>query len=330
MNRLLLLLFPKSLCVIFLLTLALLYSSVAVAKIETYDANTPLVGEIYSTTVREGNTLIDIAQEFGLGLEEIEQANPTLDIWVPGEGSVVILPRQFILPRVSTRTGIFINLAEMRLYYYRAGEVLTYPISIGRDEWRTPVASATVIQKIVNPTWYPPKSVRKEHEEWGDPLPMQVPPGEDNPLGKYAIQLNLPGYFIHGTNRPEGIGMRVTHGCIRMRPNDIANLFAKVERGSKVVIEFRPHKVAFYKGVIYFEAHRGGYHADSSYFADSIMQVARLAKRHKIKVDWERMVRTAKLGRGIPTPLNLNSSAKIIAIPKANPVHKDSSDSYVF
>lgn len=320
--------FSKALVAIALLLLA----TTALAKAYVYDANTTLVGNIYSTTVSEGNTLIDIAREFGLGFEEIEQANPDLDPWVPGEGNLVILPRQFILPKAATYTGIFINLAEMRLYHYEGGgKVLTYPISIGRDEWRTPVSGAKVIEKIVNPVWYPPKSVRRESEEDGDPLPMSVPPGEDNPLGKYAIQLNLPGYFIHGTNRPEGIGMRVTHGCIRMRPEDIEALFPEVDRGSNVIIEFWPHKVTLHKGVIYFEAHRGGYNAKSKdYLASSIAKVAALAKKNGIRVDWERMIRVAKFGRGIPTPLNMDSSTKIVAIPKDNTASKKASSSYLF
>ena len=296
-----------------------------------YGKNHTVIGQIYSTIAYQENTLIDIARQYSLGFEEIIQANPDLDPWVPGEGSTVILPRQFILPKEDYQ-GIYINLAEMRIYYYQSErkQVITYPISIGRNEWRTPRSNAKVIEKLVNPAWYPPKSVRKEHADNNDPLPLVVPPGKDNPLGKYAIQLNLPGYFIHGTNRPEGIGMRVTHGCIRMRPEDIEPLFQIVARGTSVNIEFLPHKVGLSDGVIYFEAHQGGYgNKEQDYFAESLLKVGALAKKHNITVDWERMIRIAKRGRGIPTPLNIDQQLKIEPLPP-QPIPATSTKTYIF
>lgn len=289
-----------------------------------YDYNHTLVGSLQSTTAQEDDTLIDIAREFALGYEEIIQANPDLDPWLPGGGSRVILPSQFILPQ-QAGPGVYINLAEMRLYYYEAAEqssqpggrkkVSTYPISIGREEWRTPIAGTHIVDKLVQPTWYPPESIRLEHEQNGDPLPRAVPPGADNPLGEYALQLDLPGYFIHGTNRPEGVGMRVTHGCIRLRPEDIGDLFPQVVKGTKVTIRFTPHKIALVDGVIYFEAHQGGYDRhNQALLAESLIQVSRLSKEHNIGVDWERMIRIAKRGRGIPEPLNIGMRPQVAEI----------------
>ena len=180
-----------------------------------------IVGSLRAVTAQADDTFVDLGQKYSLGYDEMRVANPELDAWVPEEGSTIILPGRFILPQPDYR-GIYINLAEMRIYhYFEKNSVDTYPISIGRGDWLTPRANAKVIDKLINPTWYPPESVRKEHALEGDILPASVPPGDDNPLGKYALQLDLPSYFIHGTNRPEGIGMRVTHGCIRMRPADI-------------------------------------------------------------------------------------------------------------
>ncbi len=308
----------------------------AQASTYRYDLDHTLIGALQSTAVRATDTLIDIARDFELGYEEIVQANPDLDPWVPGEGSRVILPSQFILPYPEFQ-GVFINLAEMRLYYYlpvaEDGKrvVSTYPISIGREEWKTPVSSAKVVDKLVNPSWYPPKSVRREHAQMGDPLPSVVPPGEDNPLGEYALQLNLSGYFIHGTNRPEGIGMRVTHGCIRMRPEDISDLFHRIPRGTNVTIRFMPHKTVLADGVIYFEAHRGGY-AQKSYMADSLIAVSELSKQQNITVDWERMLRVAKRGRGIPVPLNIGMehSDYISALPQAGERDATARKDYIF
>lgn len=299
-----------------------------------YDPHNTLIGTLQSTTVQTTDTLVDIAREFELGYEEIVQANPDLDPWVPGEGSRVILPSQFILP-VPKFQGIYINLAEMRLYYYppvdkgKKRKVLTYPISIGRKEWQTPVSAATVTEKLVNPAWYPPKSVRVEHDQNGDPLPLVVPPGDDNPLGKYALKLDLPGYFIHGTNRPEGIGMRVTHGCIRMRPEDIADLFPKIPRETKVTIQFKPHKTTLVDGVIYFEAHQGGYDS-KSYMADSLILISKLSKQQDIAVNWERVLRVAKNGRGVPVPLNLEKRPIYTEVPPRVDRRASIKQNYIF
>ena len=277
-----------------------------------FDANHTLIGELQKVVAQPQDTILSLAQEFSLGFEEVMEANPDIDPWVPGEGARIVLPSQFILPYPSYR-GIYVNLAEMRIYYSYstkpagAGKstIETYPISIGRGDWRTPVAKTKIIEKIVNPTWYPPASVRREHELLGDPLPSSVPPGADNPLGKYALQLDLPGYFIHGTNRPYAIGMRATHGCIRMRPADVEYFFGNVARGTPVTIQFRPFKSALVEGVVYFEAHgRGQTALLDRYLGQAVREISLLIEDRAIAIDWELLIATAKQGRGIPVPLN--------------------------
>ena len=222
-----------------------------------YDA----VGAVSSITARAEDTLLDIARRHGLGYEDIVRANPEVDAWLPGEGTEVVLPTRFVLPP-GPRHGIVLNLAEYRMYYYppaRAGEtrvVMTYPMSIGRMDWATPLGATRVVAKVTNPTWYPPDSVRKEHEEDGRPLPRTVPPGPDNPLGAHAMRLGLPGYLIHGTNRPAGVGMRVTHGCIRMFPEDIEFLFDHVPVDTPVRIINEPIKIGWYGDELLMEVHR--------------------------------------------------------------------------
>jgi L,D-transpeptidase ErfK/SrfK len=180
---------------------------------EGYD----VVGAVATVIAREEDTLIDIARRNGLGYHDIVHANPDVNIWVPGAGTEVVLPTRFVLPP-GPRRGIVLNLAEYRLYYYpepAEGEpayVMTYPISIGRMDWETPLGSTSVVSKVTDPSWYPPQSVREEHAAEGRPLPRVVPPGPENPLGKYAMRLGLPGYLIHSTNRPAGVGMRVKIG----------------------------------------------------------------------------------------------------------------------
>lgn len=300
-----------------------------------FDLNHTLVGALQKAVVQPQDTLLSVAQEFELGYEEVAAANPGMDPWVPGEGAYVILPSQFILPRPSYR-GIYVNLAEMRVYYAAAPpaggkrRVETYPISIGRGDWQTPVAMTRVIGKIVNPTWYPPASVRREHELAGDPLPLSVPPGEDNPLGKYALQLGLSGYFIHGTNRPYAIGMKATHGCIRMRPADIKKFFGSVARGTPVTIQFQPFKTTLSDGVVYFEAHGDGREElMDRYLGAAIHEISLLARRG-IAIDWERLIDTARQGRGIPVPLNRGVALRFKTVSRAPAAAARSAADYVF
>lgn len=234
------------------------------ALAEVYDlppAGNDVVGAL--TTVQAGadDTLLDIARRHGLGYEDIVRANPGVDTWLPGAGTDVVLPTRYVLPP-GPRRGLVLNLPEYRLYYYPepvAGEpavVMTYPISIGRMDWQTPLGATNIVSKVRNPTWYPPESVRAEHAADGDPLPRIVPPGPKNPLGGYAMRLGLPGYLIHGTNRPAGVGMRVTHGCIRMFPEDIGFLFGQVGVHTPVRIVDEPVKVGWDGDELVVEVHR--------------------------------------------------------------------------
>ncbi|HHQ14366.1 MAG TPA: hypothetical protein ENK16_05015, partial [Chromatiales bacterium] len=194
------------------------------------------------------DTLPDLGRRYGVGYEEMVRANPDVDVWLPGDGTEILLPTQYVLPR-APRVGIVVNLAEYRLYFFstRNGimEVSTFPISIGRMDWSTPLGRAAIVAKVRNPAWYPPASVRREHEAEGDPLPKVVPPGPDNPLGDYAMRLSVPGYLIHGTNKPDGVGMRVSHGCIRMYPEDIASLFPRVALETPVELVNQPYKIGW-------------------------------------------------------------------------------------
>ena len=223
---------------------------------EGYD----VIGALSTVTARHEDTLVDIARRHGLGYEDVVRANPGVNIWVPGEGTEVILPTRFVLPS-APRQGVVLNLAEYRMYYFPEPEegepayVMTYPISIGRMDWETPLGLTKVISKARNPTWYPPQSVRDEHAADGDPLPRIVPPGPDNPLGEYAMRLGLPGYLIHSTNRPAGVGMRVTHGCIRMFPEDIEYLFSNVDVSTPVRIINAPVKIGWFGDELVMEVH---------------------------------------------------------------------------
>jgi L,D-transpeptidase ErfK/SrfK len=208
------------------------------------------------------DTLLDIAHRYSLGYEEIIRANPGVDMWLPGEGTEILLPGRRILPP-GPRDGLVVNLPEHRLYYYpkpRKGQhrvVITYPVSIGRMDWHSPLGQTEVVAKQKHPSWYPPESIRKEHARNGDPLPRVVPPGPNNPLGDFKMRLGVGDgtYEIHGTNNPMAVGMAVTHGCIRMYPEDVAALFAKVPVGTKVWLINDPVKVTYVGGDLLMEAH---------------------------------------------------------------------------
>ena len=234
-----------------------------------------LVGETQVIFARHENTFSAIGRQFNLGYEEIRSANPGVDQWLPGEGTPIYLPTQSILPE-TPREGIVVNVPAMRLYYFTLErgttekgntektaapgapavlKVTSHPIGIGVEGWATPFGEAKVTQKVKDPVWYVPASIRKEHAERGDPLPSVVPPGPDNPLGEYALTLSLPSYLIHGTNKPAGVGMRSSHGCIRLYPEDIAALFQRVPRGTAVRIVNQPVLAGWRDGQLYLEVH---------------------------------------------------------------------------
>lgn len=235
----------------------------AAARAEIYELppeGFDVIGAVTTITARHEDTLVDIARRHGLGYQDIVRANPDVNPWVPGEGTEVVLPTRFVLPP-GPRKGLVLNLAEYRMYYFpvpRDGEpalVMTYPISIGRMDWETPLGNTSVVAMARDPAWYPPQSVRDEHAADGDPLPRVVPAGPDNPLGTRAIRLGLPGYLIHGTNRPAGVGMRVSHGCIRMLPEDIEFLFELVGVKTPVRIINEPIKLGWEGDTLVMEAH---------------------------------------------------------------------------
>ena len=241
---------------------ALCYSSPLSADIFTLPPpDVDIVGQVQTITASRDETLLDIARRHDLGQNEILLANPAVDRWLPEENSIVTLPNRFILPNVE-RTGLVLNLPEMRMYYYPEAEpgetpiVVTHPVSVGRMDWETPLGKTRIINKQKDPDWRPPQSLKDEAIAEGDePLPDIVRAGPDNPLGRYAMRLGIPGYLIHSTNKPYGVGMRVTHGCLRMYPEDIERLFADIPVNTPVHIINQPIKLGWLAGTLFVELH---------------------------------------------------------------------------
>ena len=224
-------------------------------------ADVDVIGQMSTITASSNDTLLDIARRYDLGQNEILLANPSIDRWLPDDNAIVVLPNRFILPNVE-RTGMVLNLPEMRLYYFpepAAGEtplVITHPISVGRMDWETPLGKTSIINKKKDPDWRPPQSLKDEAiTEGNEPLPDIVKAGPDNPLGRYAMRLGIPGYLIHSTNKPYGVGMRVTHGCLRMYPEDIERLFEEIPVGTPVHIVNQPIKLGWLAGSLFVELH---------------------------------------------------------------------------
>jgi L,D-transpeptidase ErfK/SrfK len=245
------------------------------------------------------------------------RANPGVDPWLPGEGREVVLPTQFVLPQ-APREGLVINLAQLRVFYYpkRAeGElqtVITHPIGIGKVGWSTPEGTTKVTGKTKNPTWFPPASVRKEHREAGDPLPSKVPPGPENPLGAHMMTLGWPSYLIHGTNKPYGVGMRSSHGCIRFYPEDIAELYDDIPVGTKVTVVNQPFVFGWHRDAMHVQAFPvlEDDERDHPKAVDTLLNTAisdemwQKVKQHASTVDLELVNAIVAKPRGITVPVS--------------------------
>ncbi|GAB4473173.1 MAG: L,D-transpeptidase family protein [Burkholderiaceae bacterium] len=269
-----------------------------------------VIGSIGTVTARHEDTLSDIARAHEVGFAAIVAANPGVDPWLPGAGTRIVLPTRHVLPD-APREGLVLNLPEFRLYHYHAsragsaGSVSTYPVSIGDVDWRTPLGLTRVVSKVEKPSWRPPASIRAEHARDGDPLPAVVPPGPDNPLGDFALRLAVPGYLIHGTNKPYGIGMRVTHGCVRLYPEHIARLYRESPVGTPVRIVDQPVKAGWDDGVLFLEVHPplAESRTDAGVTA-AVRAVIAATKDRSALIDWDAVERAARERRGVPVPVS--------------------------
>ena len=283
-------------------------------------------------TAQYSDTLLDIARRYSIGYEEIIRANPGVSMWLPGEGTQVLVPGRRILP-LGARDGVIVNLPEHRLYYFpkpKKGEkpvVITYPVSTGKFDRKTPLGQTRVAMKTKNPSWRPPESIRQEHAAAGDPIPRVVPPGPKNPLGAFAMRLAMGDgtYLIHGTNNPIAVGLAITHGCVRMYPEDIAALFPQVPVGTKVSLVNEPIKLADVNGELWIEAHppvevEGDATIEPSLDVLSQMLQASLGDR-TTAIHWDFAGATLQLANGMPTMIGLE-------IPEDNPSTSPTTESF--
>jgi L,D-transpeptidase ErfK/SrfK len=295
---------------------------VATYKSEIDPEHDDVIGVVQLTTSSKEDTLTDIARRFNIGYEEIVRANPGVDPWLPGAGREIIVPTQFVLPN-APHDGVVINIAAMRLYYFpprKAGErqiVQTFPIGIGKVGWKTPEGTTRILRRQKDPTWRPPVSVIKEHRENGDDLAAVIGPGPDNPLGRHAFYLAWPGYLIHGTNKPAGVGLRSSHGCIRLYPEDIALLFEEVPLGTSVHVVNQPFVFGWHEGQLYMQAfgsleddQRDWQKAQEKLLSKSLSgPVEKEISRRNVEVNWDLILDLAHKPRGIPVPVTMPSAS---------------------
>jgi L,D-transpeptidase ErfK/SrfK len=290
---------------------------VATFRSELGSEHDDIVGVLQLTTTSKEDTFSDIARRFDIGYEEMLRANPGVDPWLPGAGRTVVVPTRFILPN-APRVGVVINVPAMRLYYFpphKKGEpqvVYTHPIGIGRVGWKTPEGVTTVTRKQKDPVWHPPVSIRKEHEENGDPVPAVVEAGPDNPLGRSALYLGWPSYLIHGTNKPYGVGLRSSHGCIRLYNEDIDPLWAKIPIGTPVRVVNQPFVFGWHDDQLYLQAYgvleddpRDWKNAQKKLLSKDLadrMQKELAARGEQL--NWDTVSRLAHDPRGVPVEIS--------------------------
>jgi L,D-transpeptidase ErfK/SrfK len=283
---------------------------------------TDVVGRVQVTVASKADTLPDIARRFNVGYEEIVRANPKVDPWLPGEGREIVVPTQFVLPN-APREGVVINLAAMRIYYYpdkvlkgrkvargpdEKQVVYTHPIGIGKVGWRTPEGTTKIVGREKDPTWRPSAAVRKEHAQNDDPIPAVVGPGPDNPLGKYKFTLGWQSYLIHGTNKPYGVGLRSSHGCIRLYPEDIENFYRMIPVGTPVHVVNQPYLFGWQDGQLYLQAlnvleddRRDWKNRQQKLLEKTLTpRILQQLKAQGETIDWELVSRIAHQPRGLP------------------------------
>jgi L,D-transpeptidase ErfK/SrfK len=277
------------------------------------EPDSDIVGYVQRVEVGKDDTLPDIARRFDVGYEEIVTANPGVDPWLPGVGREIVVPTQYILP-AAARDGVVVDVAAMRIYYFPPHKknepqvVYTHPIGIGRVGWKTPEGTTKIVSRTKDPVWVVPKSVRDEHAKDGDILPAKVPAGADNPLGQYMFRLQWPSYLIHGTNKPYGVGMRSSHGCMRLYPEDIAVFYDLIPIGTKVTVVNQPYLFGWRDGTLYIQAYAVMEDDSRHWDKDRQKLLTKIVApkmrdsvaAHQAEIDWQRVGDLAHSPRAIP------------------------------
>jgi L,D-transpeptidase ErfK/SrfK len=275
-----------------------------------------MIGRVQMVRLKPHQVLADVARLFDVGYDAIKHANPTVNPWLAPPGTRVIVPTEFILPH-APHVGIVVNIAAMRLFYFlphKPGQpqvVITHPVGIGRLGHATPTMVTRVTWHQAHPQWYVPRSILASHARRGTPLPPVVAAGPNNPLGNYALHLGYPEILIHGTDRPAGVGRRVSHGCIHLYPEDIKQIFKLVPNGTPVRVVNQPYLFAWSHGRLYMQAY-GALQDDQRPWKTDPALLTRLLPRQWIsdltrtgqRIDWQRVRRLLVHPPVVPLPVS--------------------------
>jgi L,D-transpeptidase ErfK/SrfK len=306
--------------------LALASASASAASFPLPADGGTVVGEVRVVRLENAhNTLLDVARHYDLGYDEIVAANPGVSVWLPAAGARIVVPTEFILPP-KPWAGVVIDVPRRRLYYFprpapgEARRVVTFPIGIARPGWPTPLGETRIVAKFKDPSWIVPKDILDEHHQQGEPdFPTYFPPGPDNPMGMLAMQTGFPQIFIHATNRPWGVGMRVSHGCLHLYPEDAATLFPRLRVGTPVRIINQPLMVGTRDGRLYLSASPpvADYGSTGDFLTQAVRAVVQFEAAHgnvRDPVDWNRAVHLAQAQCFVAAPLAPRASRSELAL----------------
>jgi L,D-transpeptidase ErfK/SrfK len=280
----------------------------------TLPAGARAVGAVETYVAGASDNLLDLARRYDLGYTQLIAANPGIDPWQPGAGRAIVIPGSYLLPGGPHR-GIVVNLAEQRLFYFPPGghTVETFPIGTAVQGLDSPLGTTRVVAKLSHPTWYPPASIRAERPD----LPPAIPPGPDDPLGAHALALGWPSYLIHGTNKPAGVGLRSSHGCIRLYPEDIAQLYDMVPVGTQVRVVNQPFVFGWHEGQLYVQPYdvleddtrnwKTGKHSRLTKAISTSQQ--KQLKTHDEQVNWDLVTALSQEPRGVPVPVSQDGAS---------------------
>lgn len=314
----------KRLATVLLLTLAGLAAECWATVYPLPPGSGSLVGEDLHIKAEASDTLLGIAHQYSVGYWEIQEANPHVDMWLPGQGTPIVIPGRYIIPP-GLRSGIVINLPQHRLFYFPRRRphdlqiVITYPVSPGEGGWPTPVGVTRIIRKVPHPVWIPTAAILRQHAAEGDPIPRVWPAGPDNPMGEWALETGLDRglIYLHGTNNPLAIGMAVTHGCVRLYPEDIAALYRMIHVGTSVQIINEPVLAALADGKLYLEVHPSNGSGDVPVMPDygRISQVIdRAIGDKRVAIDWDHVREAARTATGIPQLVGVQAYYELLPV----------------
>jgi L,D-transpeptidase ErfK/SrfK len=257
----------------------------------------PITGRIFSYIVQPGDYLIKIGARFGAEATSLARDNGLNYEALLKPGQRLTVNNQHIVPDVR-EDGLLINLPQRMLYYFRASVlVAAYPVGLGKPSWPTPTGEFSVIDKATNKTWRIPKSIQEEMRREGQVVMTEMPPGPDNPLGKYWLGLSLSSIGIHSTIAPASVYHFQSHGCIRLHPDDIEALFPQIERGSSGNIIYSPLLLTESNGQIFLEVHQDIYH-NGNVSMEALEQQAQDAMLSD-RIDWTRAAIVLEQHEGI-------------------------------